>query len=360
MLVTLLYGASAFITPYRPELGRKLEFYIVQKKRSNTLRATIEDIEGDSATIRLRDGLRAGETISLKLGRSKPTIGDQVLVSSSGDGVVILSQYISALWRLPGVLALIVLFIVIVFAVSGKRGMSSLAGLFISIGIIAFWLIPTILQGANAFFACIMAAFVIAALSITVAHGWQWRSIVSLFSIFIILLLTIGLAILGGYLGSLTGVYDDTSSLLQASNSLIDMRGVLIGGIVIATLGVLDDVITTQTAAIDELHKARPKLSTKELVRRGYSVGIEHVIAVVNTLALAYIGASLPIVLSIVYHLESYQSPLLAINSEIIAQEVVRTIVSSIALIVAIPVSTVIAALLIRHKQCLFAIMKRR
>lgn len=348
------------MTPYRPELSRKLDFYVAQKNTQNTLRAVVESTDGTVATVRLKDGVRAGNTVQLKVAKLQPRVGDQILVSSSGDGVTILSQYISSRWRLPGVLALIALFIVIVFAVSGKRGMSSLAGLFISVGVIAFWLIPTILQGANAFFACIVAAFVIAALSITVAHGWQWRSVVSLFSIFIILLLTIGLAILGGYLGSLTGVYDDTSSLLQASNSLIDMRGVLVGGIVIATLGVLDDVITTQTATVDELHKARPKLSTKELIRRGYSVGVEHVIAVVNTLALAYVGASLPIVLSIIYHLESYQSPLLAINSEIIAQEVVRTIVSSIALIIAIPVSTVIAALLIRHKQRLFAIMKRR
>src|SRR5690606_30788086 len=136
----------------------------------------------------------------------------------------------------------------------------------------------------------------------------------------------------------------------------IDVRGLLIGGIIIATLGVLDDVVTTQTATIDELHKANPRLSFWQLVQRGYAVGTEHVIALVNTLALAYVGVSLPMVLSITLSSQS-QSLLSILNSEFIAQEIVRTLVSSIALVLAVPLSTVVAAVCIARPSRLFAIL---
>lgn len=350
---------AKFATPHQPRQVVASEFYSPQKAaQSNLVRVSVVSVRPGEATVRVIDGLDWGKTLSVKVLSIKPQPGDQLLVSITPKGQ--LSEYAYSFWRVPGLVGLTLLFVLLVLIVSGKRGVASLAGLFISIGVIAAGLIPAIIQGANAFWACIVAAFIIATTSIIVAHGWRWRSFVSLLSIYMVLLCAIILACIGGAFGYLTGVYDETSAILQVNNTALDMRGVLLGGIIIATLGVLDDVITAQTATVDELHRAQPKLSLLQLIRHAYSVGTEHVIAVVNTLALAYVGASLPIILSISASFDSYSSPFLIFNSEFIAQEVVRTLVSSMALVLAVPISTVIAALLITRKAQLFAIIKRK
>ncbi|RYZ90965.1 MAG: YibE/F family protein, partial [Moraxellaceae bacterium] len=117
-------------------------------------------------------------------------------------------------------------------------------------------------------------------------------------------------------------------------------------GMIIATLGVLDDIVTAQVAVVDQLRKANAKLGINELYTRASAVGGEHIAALINTLALAYVGISLPIVLSIV-DLQSSNNLLVLFNSEFIAQELTRTIVSSLGLILAVPISTLFAAILL-------------
>ena len=115
----------------------------------------------------------------------------------------------------------------------------------------------------------------------------------------------------------------------------------IISGIIIASLGVLDDVVTTQVATVEELHKSNPALSRRELFRAASSVGSEHITSLVNTLALAYVGASLPFIIMLT--MRQTNSPLITVNGEYIATEVVRTLVASIGLVVAVPVSTGVA-----------------
>lgn len=348
------------VSPYNHRIDKTATFYIPDKPVSSTVtRATVVSVKENKATVRLEDGMRKDDLVDVGLVGLKPQVGDRVVLDvkkSNGP-----AKYVTDYWRIPGVVVLFCVFIWLVIAVGGKQGVMSVLGLVISIGVITFALIPSVINGANAFWACVVAAFIIAGLSIITAHGWRWRTVVSLLSIFLILSLTVGLSLIGGWLGGLTGVYDDTSAILQVMNSSIDMRGVLVGGIIIATLGVLDDIVTAQTAAIDELHKAQPRMGFKKLFAHGHSVGREHVAALVNTLALAYIGVSLPVVLSIILSFDaSSRSVLMLFNSEFISQEVVRTLVSSIALVIAVPASTVVASMLILHKKKIFATLKRR
>ena len=340
-----IYGIIfQFSTPFQNYLGKsESAFYQSESKpKPDIVRAVVIENKGKKIKVRVLDGQKRGLTTELNYLSSEPKVGDQIIISTDSRGN--LSKYMYSYWRIPGLVAILLAFILIVLLVIGRRGVHSLAGLFISVGIIAFGLIPAIVNGANAFWACMI-------LSIIVAHGWRWRSLVSLVSIYAILMIVVLLSMIGGALGNLTGIYDESSALLQISNSVIDLHGVLIGGIVIATLGVLDDIVTAQTAVIDELHKAQPKLSISKLIKHGYSVGSEHVIALVNTLALAYIGASLPIVLSISSNINSYISPLMIFNTEFIAQEIVRTLISSIALVLAVPISTTVAAYLIKNQK---------
>jgi uncharacterized membrane protein len=123
------------------------------------------------------------------------------------------------------------------------------------------------------------------------------------------------------------------------------MRGLLLGGIILGALGVLDDITTAQAAAVDELHRANPSLDARELYRRGLSVGREHITALVNTLFLAYAGASLP--LFILFTIYNEVPVWVALNSEFVAEEVVRTLVGSMALILAVPITTAAAATIV-------------
>ncbi|NLA42797.1 YibE/F family protein [Candidatus Saccharibacteria bacterium] len=347
-----------YATPYNHVIDKKPIFYIPEKVQKHThARATVESVEGDKIKVKINDGYRKGDTVEIsRAGGKDPKPGDRILIGvSKSDGP---AKYMTDFWRLPGVLVLAALFIWLVIVVGGKQGLMSMMGLLISIVVIGVGLVPAVLNGANAFWASVVAAFVIAILAILTAHGWRWRTIVSLISIFLILALAVGFALLGGWLGSLTGIYDDTSVMLHIYDRSIDMRGVLVGGIIIATLGVLDDIVTAQTAAIDEIHKAQPKLNYRQLFSHGQSVGREHVAALVNTLALAYVGVSLPVVLSMVANFDQSRSILMLFNSEFLSQEIVRTLVSSMALVVAVPASTAMAALLILRKDKIFAILK--
>ena len=275
-----IYGIIfQFFTPFQNYLGKsESAFYQSESKpKPDIVRAVVIENKGKKIKVRVLDGQKRGLTTELSYLSSEPKVGDQIIISTDSRGN--LSKYMYSYWRIPGLVAILLAFILIVLLVIGRRGVHSLAGLFISVGIIAFGLIPAIVNGANAFWACMISSMIIAGLSIIVAHGWRWRSLVSLVSIYAILMIVVLLSMIGGALGNLTGIYDESSALLQISNSVIDLRGVLIGGIVIATLGVLDDIVTAQTAVIDELHKAQPKLSISKLIKHGYSVGSEHVIA---------------------------------------------------------------------------------
>ena len=360
VVALLLLFVWFFITPYNHGVERQRQgtFYASENEVKYTaVRAKVLSVDGKRGQVRVEDGVRKDAVIDVRFWQIEPSVGDRVLVDVERGGTV--SDAATNFWRIPGIVLLAILFVVLIVVVAGRQGVMSIVGLLVSVGVIAFGLIPAVLNGVSAFWASVASAFVIALVSVVVSHGWRWRTAVSLVSILLVLSLAVLLALLGGWMGHLTGIYDEVSAALAfTAETSIDMRGVLVGGIIIATLGVLDDIITAQTAAIDELHKAQPKLTFTQLFLHGRSIGREHVAALVNTLALAYIGVALPLVLSLVLNFDSTRSIWLLFNSEFIAQEVVRTLVSSMALVLAIPVSTAIAAWAILHKQQIFATLK--
>jgi uncharacterized membrane protein len=151
------------------------------------------------------------------------------------------------------------------------------------------------------------------------------------------------MAIIFVAIGKLFGLGSEEAIYLQlVPLEQLNLQGLLLGGIILGALGVLDDITTAQSAAVDELRKANPALGARELYRRGLSVGTEHITSLVNTLFLAYAGASLPLfILFTIYN----DMPLwVTLNSEFIAEEIVRTVVGSVALILAVPITTAAAA----------------
>lgn len=301
-------------------------------------------------SVQLLEGHRAGDIVPLAAAPNRtmpPTpVGSTIIVSEPPDQAII--HYYDR-YRLPGLAIVIGIFLSLVALIGRRRGLMAVAGLAVSVVVIGWGIVPLILAGWPAFWACLAGAAVIATVSVTLAHGWRRRTRLAIVIILGLLLLTSLLAQAAVAVVGLTGLGDEAAYYFARSHPTIDLAGVMAGSIIIATLGVLDDIVTAQVAVVDELLQTRPDLSRHQVIRRALSVGHEHISALINTLALAYVGASLPSLLAIAA--SSYGSGFLWINGEYIASEIVRTLATSSALLIAVPVSTWVAVLVWRRAR---------
>jgi uncharacterized membrane protein len=203
--------------------------------------------------------------------------------------------------------------------------------------------VPAILDGEPPLPVAIVGALAVALVTIPLAHGWGPKSLAAVLGTAGALLLTALLALVFTEAAHLTGFSSEEATFLQVSGADLSLDGLLLAGMVIAALGVLDDVTVSQASTVLALRGAAPELGFRELFGRALRVGRDHVSATVNTLVLAYVGASLPVLLI-------FSSADIglgeALNLEVIAKEVVATLVGSIGLIAAVPVTTALAALL--------------
>ncbi|QQR83252.1 YibE/F family protein [Candidatus Peregrinibacteria bacterium] len=245
-------------------------------------------------------------------------------------------------YRLNSLGGFMILFVLITVAVARVRGITSLLGLAVTLVILLKWMLPQIMAGANPVITSVISAFAIAIITLYLAHGFSRRTTLSVISTLITLLLSFLLAMLAVSGAQLFGLGSEEAAYLSFGQfQNLDLRGLLLGAIVIGALGVLDDITTAQTAVVDELKKADHRFRFKELYHRGLSVGKEHITSLVNTLVIAYVGASLPVFLLLV----NSDRPLWVIlNNEFMAEEIIRTLVGSTTLVLAVPISTAIAA----------------
>lgn len=276
--------------------------------------------------------------------------GERIIVSylRTPDG----AEYynIADKYRLTPFFVLLAFFFVLVVYISRWKGLASVGGLCISLFVLAAFIVPKIITGSNPFFISLAGAFIIAVTSIYFAHGVSKRTTIAIVSTLGTLTFTAVLAYISVSLTKLFGLGSEEAFYLQISNvGHINLRGLLLGGIMLGALGVLDDITTAQSAVVDELKKANTTLSFSELYRRGISVGNEHVASLVNTLVLAYAGASLP--LFVLFSADSLQPLWVSLNSEIIMEELVRTLVGSIGLVFAVPITTFLAAYVFSKTQ---------
>lgn len=285
----------------------------------------------------------AGSVFSAKGGQRPIAVGDRVVLVKSVqiDGSV--RWYVADTYRLPTLLWMTLGFFALAVLFGGLRGFTSMLGLGASVFIILGWIVPRILGGGSPFIATLIGTFAIAAVSLYLAHGFNKRTSVAFVGTIITLALSAAFAALAVALARMNGMGDEHALYLQNGDfGAIDLRGLLLGGIMLGVLGVLDDITTAQSAVVDELKRANPSLPFKELYTRGLSVGREHIASLVNTLFLAYAGASLPLFLLFTVYKD--QPVWFLLNSEVISEEIVRTLVGSVCLILAVPITTALAA----------------
>lgn len=272
----------------------------------------------------------------IKPGR-KLVLAEQTLQDGSTEIVV------ADIYRLNTVYWLLGLFIVVVLVIGGLKGLSSFIGMGVSLGILLLYVIPSILSGSNPMVVSLLGALSIGALTVYISHGFSEKSHIALASMVGILLVVAGLSYMAVIAAQLVGLGSEEAYFLQfGSTAKINLQGLLLGGILLGALGVLDDVTVSQVSIVDELHQANKKLSWHELYERALNVGKDHVASLVNTLVLAYAGANLPLFLLFVMN---EQSPdWVTLNSDILVEEVIRTLAGSIGLVLAVPLSTFLAA----------------
>ncbi|HEY6738835.1 MAG TPA: YibE/F family protein [Actinopolymorphaceae bacterium] len=255
-------------------------------------------------------------------------------------------------YRDPPMLALAIAYALVVVLVARMRGLRALLGLVLAFGVLATFMLPALLEGKPPLLVGLTGSSAIMLVVLYFAHGLSARTTTALLGTLAGLAVT---AILGAWAtgaARLTGTGSEESGLLQSGVGSLDLSAVLLCGIVLAGLGVLNDVTITQASAVWELHALSPTMSARRLFAGAMRIGRDHIASTVYTIAFAYAGAALPTLLL----LELYQRPvLIATTSGELAEEVVRTLVGSIGLVLAIPLTTAVAVAVVkaadRHTQ---------
>ena len=279
------------------------------------------------------------------------TIGDAAIVDvfMTEDEAEILSvsapdparQYqLADLQRRGTLLWLALLFAAVVVALGRLRGFAALGGLAGSVMLLLVFILPAILDGRSPVLVAVVGAAAIAYLALYLAHGFNRMTSVALLGTLAALALTAVLSSIVVDAAAFTGLVTEETTLLTLFEN-VDVRGLVLAGIVLGAAGAIDDVTVTQASAVWELKAANPSLGVAELFRRGLRIGRDHIASTVNTLLLAYAGAALPLMVLFVM---SRQSLGTVANSEIVAVEIARTLVGSIGLVAAVPFTTWLAA----------------
>ncbi|QWF84227.1 YibE/F family protein [Amycolatopsis sp. CA-230715] len=298
--------------------------------------------------VKMTDGAAAGQTLKLVIPVEPSTprfsLNDSVVLAyNGGDAHDPNSYQLVDFQRGLPLLVLAAIFAVAVIVLGRWQGVAALIALGLSFVVIALFVLPAILAGENPLLVAIAGAGVIMFIALYLTHGLSARTSVAVLGTMVSLALIGGLSAVFSAAASLTGLDDATSTLIGSLGHGIDARGLLLAGVVIGALGVLDDVTVTQTSAVWELRRANPSLSWRELYAAGLRIGRDHVGSAVNTLVMAYAGAALPVLL-----VSSLSGVGLSavLGSQDIAQEIVRTLAGSVGIVAAVPVTTVLAALI--------------
>lgn len=279
-------------------------------------------------------------------------VGDKVIISEVKNIDGSTDYFIIDFVRSSYLYWLALIFAVTIIIIGKMKGVKSLISLVLSFFIIIKFIIPNILSGNNPLVVGVVGALIILSIMIYITDGWNIKSHISVASVFFSLLATFILSWIFTGLTRLTGMGQEESIyLLGLNNGTIDFKGLLLAGILIGTVGVLDDVIVGQVELVKQIRVANPQLTNKQVYKSAFEVGNTHLGAIVNTLFLTYVGASLPLLLLFYVNPTGAASFAQVINNEMIATEIVRTLVGSIGVALSIPISTFLATVWLKDKK---------
>ena len=301
--------------------------------------------------VTVNDGANAGERFVIDYGTRQIRTdmiplreGDKIMVTISRlpDGSV--SAHFTDFYRGRSLLYLFFTFIAFSILVSGWKGVRSIIGIGLSLVVIIIIILPGIQQGRDPLLTSILGSFFFVSYSLYIIYGWNVKTHAAVIGSLIALVITGFLAYFFVNQTRLTGYGDENMFYIsQMTQNTLNVRHLLLAGILIGTLGVLDDLVISQSSAVFELYRNSPGQDFRKLYRSAMNIGQDHIAATVNTLVLAYAGAALPMLLLFSVGGVDYG---LAINLEFIAEEIVRTLVGSLGLFASVPITTALAAMI--------------
>ncbi|SCL25196.1 Uncharacterized membrane protein [Micromonospora nigra] len=304
-----------------------------------------------TVTVRVDDGPDAGQQVETSIptgpGAPRVEVGDEIVLVTLTDPAdpTVSSYHIAAHQRGTPLIWLGVLFAAAIVAFGRWRGLAALAGLAASFAILLTFVLPAISAGQSPLLVAVVGAALIMFVVLYLTHGVSGQTSVAVLGTLASLVLTGLLGLAATAATHLTGFGTEDATTLSFFQADVDLHGLLLAGIIIGSLGVLDDVTVTQAATVSELAHANPGYSRRQLYQAATRVGRAHVASVVNTIVLAYAGASLPLLLLLTADSRAVGQIL---TSEFLAQEIVRSTVATLGLIAAVPLTTALAAVVTR------------
>jgi uncharacterized membrane protein len=301
-----------------------------------------------TVTVRVEDGPDTGRAVVTQVpdgaGAPRVEVGAKVVLIVINDPADPTTTAYTIIDRQRGfpLLWVALLAAVVIVGFARWRGLAALAGLGVSFAVLLLFVLPAITAGQPPLPVAVVGAATIMFAVLYLTHGVSVQTSIAVLGTLASLVLTGLLGQLSAAATHLTGFGSEEAATLAVYFGEVDLYGLLLAGIIIGSLGVLDDVTVTQAATVAELATANPDLSRVQLYRAASRVGRAHIASVVNTIVLAYAGASLPVMLLVAAAGNRVSDTL---TSEFVAQEIVRSAVATIGLVAAVPVTTALAAL---------------
>jgi uncharacterized membrane protein len=306
-------------------------------------RFAVELEDGERIEAIVQDGSAAMPGSS---SREAYEVGDEVVVTqftgpAAGDFAVIAEP-----WRVPLLGIVAAVFAAVVIVIGGLRGARSLVALALTLTVVIKLVVPLLLRGFDPILLAVGGGALVTVVTLLLTEGMSRVTWAAVLGTGVALALTAVLSAAFTAAAEFTALQgnEEIAFLVPLVGDRIDLQGILLAATVFGALGVLDDVTVTQAATVEQLHRSRPEGERGAVIGRAMRVGRAHIAATVNTLVLAYLGASLPLLLLFAL---SGESPLTIVNGEIVAVEVVRALVGSIGIVAAVPITTLVAAWLL-------------
>lgn len=322
----------------KPKIGVVSKIIEQNKVSQNQIYQKIEvTIKKDGSKVVVQNGLTNGVKNQIY------KLGDKVLLSSFQISNSQVEYIIIDHIRTDSIIILFSLFIFLSILIAGKIAFRSFISMAITFVVIFTILLPQISQGFNPLISILIFSFISVPINYYLSHGINFKTTSAVIGTFVSLIFTIIIATFFVDFANLTGFTNDESMFLQISKGAdFNVKGILLAGIIIGIVGILDDITISQASIVYQLKYANKKLNFLELFKRSMEVGKDHISSLINTLVLVYTGAFLPLLLLFI---DSSKTLSEVLNYEIVANEVIRTLIGSIGLVIAVPITTIVTAI---------------
>lgn len=278
----------------------------------------------------------------------EPRTGDRVVVLVQPDERGEMHYYLEGFDRRVSLAWLTVLFVLTLVLLAGKQGLKVAFSIILSVLIIGWVLIPAFLKGANPVPIAMLLAGVLTFLSTGLSTGWNRQSLVTAVGTLGGTIVAYIISLVFANWSHLSGLSTEEDRMFFDQNSLLNPQGILFAGIIIAAMGVVEDVAVSIASGVEQVHRANPHLSFKERFTAGMAVGRDHMSALANTLIFAYVGGSLSTLLLYTQYRGSW---LKFLNFDTVTDEVIRSLAGTIGLVFTVPITALLAAWIVNKKR---------